>query len=454
MTSSVRPTILRILRSLTILVVIGATSATSHAQERSTEADWPAWRGADGTGCAREADPPIRWSETENVAWKVALPGHGKSTPIVVGARLFLLAAEPGAEASAEELAARKLFEGQLTEAPSTKMRFHVLAFDRASGERLWQRTVAERLPVAGIHETNGYASFSPVADGERVYASFGSYGVYALDARSGEVLWSYELGAQRMRRGWGEAGSPALRGETLVVVADQEANSYIVALDARTGAVRWKRTRDEVSTWTTPLVVDGGGTTQVIVNGTNAVRSYALASGEELWTCGGQTVNAIPSVVSDGALAFALSGYQGQAGAALRLDRRGDLKSLADGVVWSYARGTPYVPSPLLAEGRLYFLAGNSGLLTCLDAKTGAVQLDRERLELASIYASPLFAGGRIYVVGRDGTTVVLRHGEKLEVLAVNSLEDGIDASPVALGKTLYLRSDRHLYALRDAAR
>ncbi|MBK9388167.1 MAG: PQQ-binding-like beta-propeller repeat protein [Planctomycetes bacterium] len=441
-------------QALGLLLAFALSSSALLAQQAQPQADWPAWRGTDGTGSAREADPPIRWSETENIAWKIALPGHGKSTPIVVGSRLFLLAAEPGAEASAEELAARTLFEGQLTEAPSTKLRFHVLAFDRTNGKQLWQRTVAERLPVAGIHETNGYASFSPVADGERVYASFGSYGVHALDAQSGEVLWTHELGPQRLRRGWGEAGSPALRGDTLVVVADQEANSYIVALDARNGEVRWKRTRDEVSTWTTPLVVDGGGTTQVIVNGTNAVRSYSLASGEELWSCGGQTVNAIPSVVSDGALAFALSGYQGQAGAALRLDRRGDLKSLPDGIAWTFARGTPYVPSPLLAEGRLYFLAGNSGLLTCLDAKTGAVQLDRERLELASVYASPLFAGGRLYVVGRDGTTIVLRHGEKLEVLAVNALADGIDASPVAIGKTLYLRSDRQLYALRDEGR
>jgi outer membrane protein assembly factor BamB len=439
---------------LALALEFSVASGFAGGQDQATDRAWPAWRGPDGSGCAPHADPPIRWSETENLLWKRPLPGHGKSTPIVVGSRIFLLAAEPSGEASAAELAARTPFEAQLTTAPTTKLRFLVLALDRETGATLWQRTVAERLPVAGAHDTNGYASFSPVADGARVYASFGSYGVYALDAERGEVLWSHELGPQRMRRGWGEAASPALHGETLLVAADQEQGSYLVALDARTGAVRWKRERDEPSTWTTPLVVDGGGALQVIVNGTNAVRSYELATGEDLWRCGGQTVNAIPSVVSDGRFAFALSGYQGTACYALRLEKRGDLGAQEGAVAWSHTRGTPYVPSPALVDGRLYFLAANSGLLSCLDAKSGAVLLDRERLEIASAYASPLAAGGRLYVAGRDGTTVVLRHAEKLEVLAVNQLEDGLDASPVAIGRTLYLRSDRHLYALRDAAR
>lgn len=412
---------------------------------------WSGWRGPDGSGHAREADPPIRWSETENLLWKRALPGHGKSTPILVGERLFLLAAEPCGEASAEELAKRVAFEGQLTEAPKEKLRFLVLAFDAESGEELWRRAVAERLPVAGAHDTNGYASHSPVADARRVYASFGSHGVYALDAATGERLWWRELGPQRMRRGWGEGASPALHGETLLVPADQEQGSCLWALDTRSGEPRWKSARDEPSTWTTPLVVDAGGATQVILNGTNAVRAYDLATGAELWRCGGQTVNAIPCVVSDGVRAFATSGYQGAACFALPLDRRGDLRAQPDGVLWSHARGTPYVPSPLLVDGRLYFLAANAGLLSCLDASTGEVLLDRERLELASVYASPLAAGGRLYVLGRDGTCVVLRHGERLEVLATNQLEGGFDASPVAVGRTLYLRSERHLYALRE---
>jgi outer membrane protein assembly factor BamB len=414
---------------------------------------WPGWRGPDGSGHAREADPPLRWSETENLLWKRALPGHGKSTPIVVGGRLFLLAAEPCGEASREELAARVPFEGQLTEAPTSKLRFLVLAFDAASGEELWRRAVAERLPVAGAHDTNGYASHSPVADAQRVYVSFGSHGVYALDAASGAVLWSRELGPQRMRRGWGEGASPALSGATLLVPADQESGSCLWALDAGSGETRWKRERDEPSTWTTPLVVAAGGATQVILNGTNAVRAYDVASGAELWHCGGQTVNAIPCVVSDGQRAFAASGYQGSACFALPLDLRGDLRAQEKGVLWSHARGTPYVPSPLLVDGRLYFLAANAGLLSCLDAATGEVLLDRERLDLASAYASPLAAGGRLYLLGRDGTCVVLRHGERLEVLATNQLEGAFDASPVAIGRTLYLRSERHLYALRESS-
>lgn len=433
---------------LLLAVSLDAQSGTNGSS------NWPDWRGPNGDGSAEpSADPPLRWSREENVAWHVELPGDGKSTPIVWGERIFVLAAVPGERASEETLAARTLFEGQLTEAPEQLYAFHALAFDRRDGKLLWDTVLTQRLPVAGIHPTNGYASSSPVTDGDGLWISLGSYGVHALDAKTGALRWSHELGPQEMRRGWGEASSPALVGDTLIVVADQEGPSRILGLDKRTGEPVWTRERDEVSTWNTPCIVRTGELTQVIVNGTVAARSYDAATGELLWECAGQTVNAIPTPVSDGRTVVVTSGYQGSNCLALDLAARGDLAE-TPAVRWSHRGGTPYVPSPVLVGRRLYFTSGNSPLLTCLDYDTGKVLLDRERLELGNLYASPLAAAGRLYLVDREGTTLVLRHGEELEVLARNELGETIDASPVAIGDTLYLRSTTALWALREADR
>ena len=434
--------------SLTAALVFSSLSAPC-VPYADDEAGWPRWRGPLGTGEAQAA-PPVRWSKDENIAWKTPLPGHGKSTPIVLGDRIFLLAAVPGGEASAEELAARDVPADLRTETPNHLVAFLVLAFDRKSGEPLWETVVAERLPVTGNHGTNGYASFSPVTDGEGLYVSFGSYGVYALDPESGEVRWTYELGPQITRKGWGEAGSPAVHGETVLVVADQEEGSYIVALDKSSGEVRWRKDRDEPSTWTTPVVVEAAGRTQVVVNGTTAARSYDIDTGEVIWYCDGQTVNAIPTPVTDGERVVVTSGYRGQACVALSLAGKGDLRESEGAIAWSHTNGTPYVPSPLLTGGRIYMTSGLSGMLTCLDLASGEVLLDRERLDLGNIYSSPIAANGHIYIVDRDGTTVVLKHSDELEIVARNVLDDPIDATPVAVGKTLYLRSETTLYAIR----
>jgi outer membrane protein assembly factor BamB len=413
--------------------------------------DWPRWRGPLSTGAAPDANPPVHWGPDENIKWKAALPGHGKSTPIVMGERIYLLAAEPTRKATAEELAARTVVEGGRGSPPDEWLRFWVLALDRGDGHVVWQKAVTERLPVASTHQTNGYASSSPVTDGQGLYASFGSHGVYALDPKSGEVRWSFELGPQTMRGGFGEASSPALWEDTLVIAADQEGGSRLIALDTASGKVRWETPRDEASTWTTPLVLEAAGKTQVIVNGSGAVRSYDLSTGTELWRCSGQTTNAIPTPVSDGEILIATSGFRGTACYALALTGQGDLKQAEDAIFWTHEGGTPYVPSPVLVDRKVYFLSGNKGLLSCLDLGTGEVLIDRERLELTDIYASPMAAGGRLYVTDREGATVVLQHGEELEVLARNTLDEPVDATPVAVGKTLYLRSDSSLFAIEE---
>ena len=231
----------------------------------------------------------------------------------------------------------------------------------------------------------------------------------------------------------------------------DQEAGSFIVALDARTGQTRWKMDRDEPTSWATPLVVDYHRRTQVIVNATRRVRSYDLATGQVIWQCGGQTVNAIPSPVARDGIVYCMSGYKGSLACAIPLDATGDLTD-SDKILWRHERGTPYVPSPLLAGDLLYFTESNNPILTCLDIRTGKVLSDRQRIpNLKNIYASPVGARDRIYFTGRDGTTVVIRRSDKLEVLAVNRLDDPIDASPVVVGKQLFLRGENTLYCIAE---
>jgi outer membrane protein assembly factor BamB len=250
-------------------------------------------------------------------------------------------------------------------------------------------------------------------------------------------------------RLGWGEGTSPVIQGDTLIVNWDHEGPSFLVALNARTGETRWKADRKESSSWATPLVVEYKGKTQVVVNGKNRVRSYDLATGKLLWECGGQTLNAIPSPVAVNGVVYCMTGYRGSAAYAIPLDATGDITDQGK-TLWSYSRGTPYVPSPLLAGDRLYFTQGNNPLLTCLNIKTGKAVIDRQRLpSLNTLYASPAGARDRLYFTDREGTTLVIRRADKLEILATNRLKEPVDASPAIAGKQLFLRGHEHLYCI-----
>jgi outer membrane protein assembly factor BamB len=328
-----------------------------------------------------------------------------------------------------------------------------VLCCVRGSGAVRWRRTAAERVPHEGHHPTHSYAAGSPTTDGRFLYVSFGSFGNYCYDL-DGNLRWQRDLGRLNTRLGWGEAVTPVVHGDCLLLNWDQEGGSALYCLDARTGQTKWKADRDERTTWNTPLVVEHDGKTQVVVNGTNRIRAYDLATGRELWQCGGMTVNPIPSAVAAGGVAYVMSGYQGSAAVAVPLGAAGDVTD-TDKLLWRHARGTPYVPSPLLAGDRLYFTQANNALLTALDIKTGKPVLDRERLPgVKDFYASPVAAAGRIYLVDRAGTTLVLKQGDALEVLATNRLDDPIDASPVAVGKQLFLHGEKYLYCIERSDR
>jgi outer membrane protein assembly factor BamB len=438
-------------RSLLFLPMLFLVSlvAGAGAESQGFESNWPQWRGPLASGVAPHADPPLRWSEQSNLRWRVALPGSGSATPLVWGNRIFVLAAEDTHRvADAADLPSPDPRFSKRTEPPRTYYRFLVLCLDRATGKTLWQRVATEQVPHEGHHPTHSYAAASPTTDGQRLYVSFGSRGVYCYDLH-GNRKWQRDLGRLQTRLGWGEGASPALGGDSLVLNWDNEAGSFATVLDAATGTTRWQKTRDEPTSWATPLVVESHGRKQVVFNATNRVRSYDLATGELLWQCGGQSVNAIPSPVTDGRFVFCMSGYTKSAACAIPLDGAGDMTDSAK-LAWTYQRGTPYVPSPLLYDGRLYFTQSNNPLLTCLDASSGKPLIDRQRLAgLSSLYASPLGAAGRIYIADRDGTTLVLRRSDQLEILATNHLDEGCDASPVAVGKELILRGKQHLYCL-----
>jgi len=411
-----------------VSIALGLVAALALAPA-SAGANWPEWRGPLRTGEAPGAQPPVEWAEGKNVRWKAELPGLGHGSPIVWGERVYVTTAAPAASDAAA-------------------IEFVVLAFARSDGKLAWRKPVHQEAPHEGIHQTNSYASASLVTDGRRLFAFFGSRGLYALDL-DGQLLWQKQLGKMRTRNGFGEGASPALHGDTLVVNWDHEGADFIVALDAATSAERWRRERDEPTTWTTPLVITGEGAPQVVVAATNRVVSYDLATGAERWQAPGLTTNAIPSPVYADGVVYVTSGFRGNALQAIRVSDAKGMVDKAPALVFRHDRDTPYVPSPLLYQGSLYFLKSNSGVITCLDAKDGSVRYS-ERLEgVPNVYASPVGAAGRVYVAGRDGGVVVLAAGPKLELLATNRLDDGFDASPAVVGGELYLRGRKHLYRI-----
>ena len=281
--------------------------------------------------------------------------------------------------------------------------------------------------------------------------AFFGSRGLYCYDL-DGRPLWETDLGDMRIRMGFGEGASPTLYRDLLIVLWDHEGDSFIVAFDKRTGRERWRTPRDEMTSWTSPLVVEYEGGAQVVTSATDAVRGYDVATGRLVWQDEGVTLNAIPSPVAADGVVFVTSGFRGNRLAAIDLSAaRGDIRG-TDAVLWSVDRDTPYVPSPLLHDGLLYVLKSNSGVLTSFDAGTGARRYGPERLSgIRNVYASPVAAAGRLYVTSRDGTTIVLRAGPTFEVLAVNILDDGFDASPAIVDGEIYLRGQQYLYCIAE---
>jgi outer membrane protein assembly factor BamB len=422
-------------------------------------ANWHQWRGPLANGTSPTADPPLKWDETTNIRWKAALPGQGSSTPIIWGDNVFLQAAietdrtielppEPEKEVKPPPTGTPPM--PRKPPRPDHVHQFVVMCMDRNTGALRWQHVATEEVPHEGHHRDHGYASFSPTTDGRYLYVSFGSRGIYCYDF-DGRQLWKRDLGDMETYAAFGEGTSPVIYGDSLIVNWDHQGDSFLTVLDPRSGETRWKVDREPVTSCATPLVVEYAGRTQVIVNASNRTRSYDLKTGEVIWECGGQVAAAIPCPVTYEGLVYCMTGFRGSALYAIPLDAKGDITD-TDKIAWHKNQGTPYVPSPLLYGDLLYFTGSNGSALTCLDAKTGEAVIERQRLPgLSNIYGSPVGAAERVYITGRDGTTLVLKHGRTLEVLATNKLDDGIDASAALAGKQLFLRSPAHLYCIEE---
>ena len=479
MTAACRPRLALVF----LAILLASLSSRARCASSSADQNWPQWRGPLQSGVAPHADPPTEWSETKNVKWKVKIPGDGNSTPVIWENKVFVVTAmstgktiepKPDAASSSEQpreglnSAPPRPQSGGPGEPggsggrggrggrgggqkPTELHQFVILCLDRQTGKVLWQQTAREEVPHEGFRQGDGsYASISPITDGQHLFASFGSRGLYCYDLE-GKLKWSQDLGDMRISNGFGEGSSPALYKNTLVVNWDHEGDSFIVALDKNTGKTLWKNPREERTSWSTPLVVEHDGKPQIVTDATSRIRSYDLATGNLIWECAGLTRNVIPCPVSADGLLFAMSGFQGNAVLAIHLGRTGDLTG-TDAIAWSHKKSTPYVPSPLLYDDKLYFFAGNNGVLSCFDTRAGKALIDAERIEsLQGVYASPVGAGGRVYLTGRNGATVVIKHADKLEKLAANQLDEKFDASPALAGKDLFLRGREYLYCIAE---
>ena len=409
--------------------------------------DWPHWRGPNRNGLVDGANPPVEWSEGKNVRWKAPIPGLGHATPVVWGERIFVQTA----------VMTDKVVEntgGGRRRPPPNLFQYRVLALDRRTGEKIWDRTVREARPHEGMHRTASFASPSGITDGENLYAYFGSQGLYCLDM-DGNLKWEKDLGKYWSRAAFGEGASPMIHGSTLVINWDHEGDSFIVALDKASGRELWRKARNEVTSWSTPLPVDHGGRTQVIVSASRRTRSYDLKTGALIWECGGLGTNVIPTPLYENGVVYVASGHRDPAMQAIDLaGAKGDVSG-SDSVLWSISRNTPYVSSPLLYGGRLFLMKGRGAILSCYNAGTGKPLFGPERLDgMGFVYASLVGAGGRVYICDLEGTTLVVRNGPEFEVMAKNTLDEGSGASPVVVGDAIYLRGRSHLYCIAEDKR
>ena len=465
----------RILTGVSLGLLLVAAGAFVKAQVQD-KAHWAQWRGPFFNGMAR-GDAPIVWSDTSNIKWKADIPGRGHSTPVIWGDRIFLTTAIPtgkpapappaneAAPPASSSAPAGNQQPGDSTRdgsqqrrgrgpggdtRPQAEHKFDVLCLDRKTGKLLWQRTAKVAAPHEGYHRAYGsFASNSPVTDGKYVYASFGSRGVYCYDF-NGRLIWEKDLGVQmRMKLGFGEGTAPLLTGDRLILVFDHESDSFIVALDKRSGKELWRVARDERSSWSTPLAVEHAGRKQVVVTGTTRVRGYDPESGKVIWEAAGLGANAIPVPVSENGLVYVMSGFRDPQLMAIKLGRQGDISG-SDSIVWSQTRGLAYTTSPVLHDNKLYVVTDN-GMISVFNATSGEPHYAQARLPKAyNLKASPVGANGKLYLATEDGDVVVIKMGEKFEVIATNTLADQVFiATPIIADGELFLRGQNHLFCI-----
>lgn len=438
-----------LLGGLLALVALVAPSSNASAPP---DANWPQWRGPASLGISAEQNLPVEWSAAQNIKWKVPVVGRGHSSPIVWGKKIFLTTAIEGAvvpgAAAVKHMDGDKEFRHPDSVGADRKHTFKVLYYDRDSGKLLWERTAFEGTPFDDRHRKSSFASSTPTTDGRHVYAFFGSEGLYAYDF-DGKLAWKADLG-KFGTAGMGAATSPVLHENLVIVQYDDENGqaSFVIGLDKKTGKQVWKTPRKVQVSWATPILVRTAKRTELITSGNESIISYDPATGKELWRSKGVESNAIPSPVASADTVFVAAGYPAKIAVAIRLGGAGDITD-ATGIAWKHTKGTAYVPSPILYGDYLYLMT-DRGILTCLDARTGAVKYEGGRVPVpATFTASPVAFDGKILLTSEDGDTFVLKAGPVHEVLRTNSIGEPVYASPAIAGGRIFIRGEKNLYCI-----
>jgi outer membrane protein assembly factor BamB len=435
-------------RLLFVLALATAVTSIVHAD------DWPHWRGPSASGVSSETGLPVEWSASSGIAWTAKVAGLGISSPIVWRDRVFVTSqigsgvARPGPRLvqGADAAAAGEVALGGSAAAATGTVAFVLTAFDRASGKQVWEVQAKALGDLPPVHEKHNLASSSPVTDGQRVYAWFGTGQLMAVDL-TGKPIWTRTLAQDYGPYviNWGHASSPTVYRDTLVLLCYHEKASYLLALDTRTGATRWKVDQPAGTTsYSTPLVVEAGGQAEIVVNSSVGVAGHSLTTGEQLWQFKEENRFPVPMPLAHNGVIYASRGYRSSPFMAIRPGGRGDIAS--SHVLWRVPSGGPYISSLVHYQGLIYMM-GDVGVLTVTDAKTGE-RVFQERL--GGVYsASPVAADGKVYLLSEDGETIVIAAGRAPRVLARNRLPARQLASPAIAGGRLFIRSDDQLFAI-----
>ena len=447
-----------------LVLSVAAIAQDSRQSPRKTKTPgpetpaWPQFRGPESRGVATGAYLPDRWSAEENVTWKTEIPGRGWSSPIVARDRVFLTAVVNLGES--EEPKKGLYFGGDRRKPPESDHEWKVLCLDLQTGRVLWQRLVHSGRPVTPIHLKNSYASETPVTDGERLYAYFGNLGIFCFDL-DGRPIWSKRFEPHPIRFGWGTAAGPALFEDRLFIVNDNEEQSYLLALDKRTGEEVWRVNRDERSNWSSPYIWKNSLRTEIVTLGTGRVRSYDL-DGNLLWSLAGMSSITIATPYADGDLLYLSSGYvldRLRPIYAIKPGASGDISlkdedSSNEFVAWSQRTAAPYNPSTLLYDGRLYVLYDRS-FVACFKASDGTAVYDRQRLPDGQAFTvSPWAYNGKLFCLSEDGVSYVLEAGDTFRILRTNPLaeDDMCMATPAIAGDRLVIRTAVRVYCIQQS--
>lgn len=442
---------------LSKIVSIAALAAASAPAQ-----NWPAFRGPMGSGIGDGANPPVSWNAEKNlnVAWKTPIPGISVSSPVIWGDRVFVVTSISGDPAAGFR---HGLYGDVEPDKDQGEQTWKVYGLDLKTGKVLWEQVAAKGVPKNKRHPKSSFSSASPVTDGKRVIAYFGSEGLYAYDM-DGKLLWKRDVGVQDAGWffdpdfEWGAASSPVIYKNLVIIQTDRQKNSWLGAFDAATGKDIWRVERDEIPGWSTPVVVEHGGTAQLVTNSVKRIRSHDPATGKLIWELGGNSEITATTPVSSGGLIFVSNGYPPiQPIYAIKWEAKGDitLKEGAEtneGILWSKKRGGPYLPSPLV-YGDLLYLCSNNGVLSAYNSKTGdRVYQERIAGKGGAFSASPVAADGRIYLTSEDGEIHVAKAGPKYEHLASNPMGEVLMATPAITKGMLVVRGMKHVYGISEA--